>query len=90
MDLNHRPSGYACYFGFRRSATNDGFVVWTFPSPAIEDGCLPSSLYTFSISNSDRAWLGVTLLTASPNLTGDPTRIASCGAHGAIKRKESR
>src|SRR5579864_8743462 len=34
MDLNHRPSGYAYYFGFRRSIFRDGFVVWTFPSPA--------------------------------------------------------
>ncbi len=36
MDLNHRPSGYAYYFGFRRSAAiNGGFVVWTFPSPGL-------------------------------------------------------
>ena len=40
-------------------------------------GCLPSSLYTFfrSISAS-KAWLGITPLPASPNLTGDHAEVS--------------
>ena len=67
------------------------FVVWTFPSPSDRLlpplGCLPSSLYTFSASfTGRRAWLGVTPLTASPNLTGYHIGVSSYAALGKIKR----
>ncbi|MEH2218043.1 MAG: hypothetical protein V7K72_13190 [Nostoc sp.] len=47
------------------------FVVWTVPSPSsLSLGCLPSSLYTFLISE---AWFGITALLASPSLTDKRT-----------------
>ena len=47
-------------------------------------GCLPSSLYTFFRSApAPSAWLGVTPLPASPNLTGDRAEVSFCTAHSS-------
>ena len=48
-------------------------------------GCLPLSLYTFCRSAmAPPAWLGVTPLPASPNLTGDRTEVSFCTAHSLL------
>ena len=62
------------------------------PRPALPPlGCLPSSLYTFSVDlTATRAWLGVTPPTASPTLTGDRMRVSSRAAQCRIKSQASR
>jgi hypothetical protein len=54
-------------------------------------GCLPSSLYTFSFTElTEGAWLGVTPLAASPNLTGDRTEVSFCTAQCRMRSQASR
>lgn len=79
QDLNLWPLGYAYHYGFRRL-----FIVCGLDFPFILDftlGCLPTSLYTFSKPFRFRAWLGITSLTASPNLTGKRIQVSLYAAH---------
>ncbi len=83
-DLNPRPLGYACHYSFRCPANPVCGLDFLFTlGPAAPPlGCLPSSLYTFPESVAAlRAWLGITPLPASPNLTGDHTEVSFCTAH---------
>jgi len=46
-----------------------GFVVWTIPLPYVV-GYLPYSVSTPFRQKPWRTWLGITILQASPSLTG--------------------
>ena len=87
-DLNPRPLGYARHYSFRclgNPVRGPDFLFILGPAlPPL--GCLPSSLYTFRRSaTAPPAWLGVTPLPASPNLTGDRTEVSFCTAHSLLR-----
>ena len=92
-DLNLRPLGYAYHDSFRCLDEPVRGLDFLFTlGPALPPlGCLPLSLYTFSESlTAFKAWLGVTPLTASPNLTGCRTEVSFCAAQCRIRCQASR
>jgi len=85
--LNPRPLGYACHYSFRcldKPVCGLDFLFTLGPAlPPL--GCLPLSLYTFfKRVLALKAWLGITPLPASPNLTGDRTEVSFYTAHCRI------
>src|SRR3989338_6760087 len=85
-DLNPRPPGYACHLRLS-PLPSDEICGLDFPfTRGRAGGCLPSSLYTFPVS--DRAWLGITTQgEASPNLTDGYASLSTCAALPEIRPK---
>ena len=79
--MNLRPRGYAYHFDFRRFTQRVNLWSGLSLHPALKKCWMPAIKSLHLSPPLAETWLGITLLTASPNLTGDHAQIALCAAH---------